>query len=144
MNTNKTYEKLLELTKGQVSNWHEEAKYRQQNRKWLRYSGSVALRILAAIKNIEGMNQKKLADMMGVSQQQISKIIKGHENLTLETIGKLSEALGVELISFPEFRYSKPSDVNPPKKKSISYKNKMEKFSIAEEPATKYRTRTGK
>jgi len=50
----------------------------------------------------EGMTQKKLAELMNVSPQQISKILKGQENLTLETISKLSETLGVDLISFPE------------------------------------------
>lgn len=32
--------------------------------------------------------------------------MKGHENLTLETIYNLSQALGIELISFPEYKYS--------------------------------------
>lgn len=35
---------------------------------------------------------------MGVSPQQISKIVKGNENLTLETIVKLEKCLGAKLI----------------------------------------------
>ena len=52
------------------------------------------------------MSQAKLAEVVGVSPQQISKIVKGHENLTLETIYKLSRALGEELIAFPVYKHN--------------------------------------
>lgn len=100
------HEKLLALSGGHTSTWSDDADFRLKNHKWLRYSGNVAIRALAAIEDKEGMTQKQLAEIMGVSPQQINKILKGHENLTLESIAKLSEALGVELISFPEFKYS--------------------------------------
>ncbi len=35
---------------------------------------------------------------MNVSPQQISKIVKGQENLTLETISNLEIALGIQII----------------------------------------------
>jgi len=105
----KIHEKLYELSEGHVSTWSQEADYRLKNHKWLRYSGNIAIRILAAMEDRVGMTQKKLAEIMNISPQQISKILKGHENLTLETIAKISEALGVELISFPEYKYSAPS-----------------------------------
>jgi transcriptional regulator with XRE-family HTH domain len=44
------------------------------------------------------MSQQKLAKLMNVSPQQISKIVKGHQNLTLETIVKLENALMIKLI----------------------------------------------
>ena len=53
---------------------------------------------------------------MGVSPQQINKVLTGGENLTLETISKFSEVLGVELISFPEYKYSAPAGSRPPAK----------------------------
>lgn len=101
-----THQKLKTLSQGKVSGWHKEAQRRKKNRKWLQYSSQVARRVLAAIEGIEGMNQKKLAEQIGVSPQYISKVVKGEENLSLETIAKLSEALGVELISFPEYKDS--------------------------------------
>jgi transcriptional regulator with XRE-family HTH domain len=103
----KTQEKLLALSNGEVSTFLAEAKYRQKNRKWLRYSSKIAGRALAAIEEKEGLNQKTLAEQIGVTPQYVSKMLKGQENLSLETIAKLSEALGVELISFPEYKYSK-------------------------------------
>jgi transcriptional regulator with XRE-family HTH domain len=47
---------------------------------------------------------------LDVKPQYISKLLKGEENFTLETIPKLSTALGIELISFPAYKYSKPVD----------------------------------
>jgi len=35
---------------------------------------------------------------MNISPQQISKIVKGQENLTLETISNLEIALGIQII----------------------------------------------
>ena len=39
---------------------------------------------------------------MGCSQQYVSLILKGKENLTLETISKLERVLDYEILSFPE------------------------------------------
>ena len=36
--------------------------------------------------------------MIGVSPQYVNKIVKGKENLTLDTISKLEQALGIKLI----------------------------------------------
>lgn len=44
------------------------------------------------------LSQKQLAERMDVSPQQISKIVKGQENLTLETISNLEIALGIQII----------------------------------------------
>lgn len=97
--------------------WSEESSLRQKNRKWLKYSSNIARRILAAIEGNEKIkNQTDLAKLVGVKQQQISKILQGRENLTLETIANLSTALGTELISFPSYKdsfiYFK-SDIKP-------------------------------
>jgi transcriptional regulator with XRE-family HTH domain len=102
MNKNKG----LILQKDGSTKWKERANFRIKNRKWLGYSGKIALRIMSAIEDIPGMNQKLLAERAGVSPQQVSKIVKGQENLTLQTIAKFSEILGAELISFPEFKYN--------------------------------------
>ena len=47
------------------------------------------------------MTQKKLAEIVGVSPQYINKVVKGRENLTLETIVKMEKALGIALIEIP-------------------------------------------
>ena len=44
------------------------------------------------------MTQKEFAEMVGCSQQYISRILKGRENLSLETISKIESALGTSII----------------------------------------------
>lgn len=77
--------------------WGEDAQYRKDNREWLMNSAKVALVVLRALKEIP-MTQRKLAQGMGVKPQQISKIVKGRENLTLETISRLERALGIKIV----------------------------------------------
>ena len=79
------------------SKWIEEAKKRRENRVWQKHSQKIAIKILKAIRE-KGIRQKQLAEMIGVSPQQINKIVKGNENLTLVTIAKLESALNIELI----------------------------------------------
>lgn len=89
--------KIDKISVEDKSGWIEDAKYRRANRGWLRKSQSIALRILDVLDE-KDMQQKDLAEAMAVSQQQISKIVKGKQNLTLETISKLETVLGVQLI----------------------------------------------
>lgn len=44
------------------------------------------------------LTQKALAECMGCTQQYISKILKGKENMSLDTLSKLEDALGICLI----------------------------------------------
>ncbi len=52
-------------------------------------------------KPINGMTKKKLAEKMGVTPKYISKVVKGKENLTLETISKIEGVLGIRLVEVP-------------------------------------------
>lgn len=99
-------DKLKKITSAKPSKWKERAEFRS-SRPWLKkYSSQIARRILAVIEKDEELNQVKLAQSLNVKPQQVSKIIKGRENLTLETIYNLSQALGVELITFPTYKYN--------------------------------------
>lgn len=44
------------------------------------------------------MTQVVLAEKMGCSQQYVSKILKGHENLSLESIWKIESILEIDLV----------------------------------------------
>ncbi len=83
--------------------WSKTAEFLIRNSKWLGYSSNIAKRILAALEENENFTQKKLATAIRVSPQYISKVVQGKENLSLETIAKISEAVGVELISFTSY-----------------------------------------
>ncbi len=106
-NKNKNIQKLKSLISDKPSAWKEKAEYRK-SRPWLKaYSSQIARRIVAIINDGDKeINQTKLAEALGVRRQQVSKIIKGEENLTLESIYKLSRALNYELISFPPYKYN--------------------------------------
>jgi len=97
--------KIDKIKDDKPSKWKENAKYRAEN-KWLEYSSKIARRILAIIEKKPDLTQARLAVALNVSPQHVSKIVKGYENLTLETIHKLSKVLGEELITFPPYKYS--------------------------------------
>lgn len=46
------------------------------------------------------MSQRQLADSMGCSPQYVSRLLKGEENLSLETICKLESALNVPILQY--------------------------------------------
>lgn len=81
----------------QDNTWIKQAKQRQKNRGWLKHSQKIAIKVLRTLRE-KNIRQKQLAEMLGVSPQQVNKIVKGKENLTLETISKIEEALNVSLI----------------------------------------------
>ena len=80
------------------SKWREKAEWRLTNKSWLRYSQCIAMKILDRMEEI-GLSQKSLAEKMGCSQQYISKVLKGRENLSITTISKLEEALEFEILN---------------------------------------------
>ena len=50
-----------------------------------------------------GLIQKALAERINCTQQYISKILKGKENMSLDTLSKLEKALGITLILDDEY-----------------------------------------
>jgi transcriptional regulator with XRE-family HTH domain len=93
-------EKFGKLLSSEKSKWFDEATWRIENEKWLDISALIALRILMTLDE-QNMTQKQLAEKLGISPQQVNKIVKGSENLTLETISKLETALDITLIDIP-------------------------------------------
>ena len=111
-------DKVIEFLKAHESptpsRWREEAEWRRANREWFRYSQYIAIRMLSRMDELH-ITQTVLADKMGCSQQYISKVLKGKENLSLETISKIESALDLDLIksalSFvKEYDYQEPEE----------------------------------
>jgi DNA-binding XRE family transcriptional regulator len=113
------------------SNYIENSAFRLKNKKWLKYSSNIARRIYVALLSDQKMTQKQLAEIIDVKPQYISKVLKGQENLSLQTIAKISDALGVELISFPDYKYTK----NYIAQSAINHSCKVVKMDI---PSFKY------
>ena len=79
------------------SMWKDEAKKRRENRRWLNYSQEIAMFLHDKMEEL-GMTQTALAERMNCTQQYISRILKGKENLSLETIVRLEDAIGTKFI----------------------------------------------
>ena len=84
------------LNKGE-NTWELKARERLANKSWLKHSRRIALKLNFFLRDNK-IKQKDLAELLNVSPQQVSKIIKGRENLTLETISKIENVLKIELL----------------------------------------------
>jgi transcriptional regulator with XRE-family HTH domain len=91
-------DKLKEVAKPRSEAAKERAKFRKENREWLRMSQDIALSLHYYLRNT-GMSQKQLAEKMCVSAVYVGKLLKGGENLTLETICKIQNVIGENIVS---------------------------------------------
>ena len=91
-------EQFLKLVSGEDTKTLAEIHSRNIQRDMLRESQQIALKVLLRLQEL-AWSQKKLALEMGVSPQQISKIVKGRENLTLETQIKLQNILNIPILA---------------------------------------------
>ena len=94
---NKLLEYLENHQPATPSNWREKAEWRRENRDWIRHSQEIALAMLNKMDELK-MSQTALAKQLGCSQQYVSKLLKGGENLSLETISKIEKALTITII----------------------------------------------
>ncbi len=92
----KSIDKINRIAKDN-SKWKEKALKRRENRPWQKHAQKIAVKVLRAMRS-QKMKQKELAEKIGVSPQQISKIVKAQENLTLQSIAKLEKALQIDLL----------------------------------------------
>lgn len=64
---------------------------------WAEYSQAIASTMSKRMSEL-GLTQQMLAGKMNCIQQYISKVLKGQKNMSLETICKIENALGIEII----------------------------------------------
>ena len=79
------------------SKWRELFDFLETNKSWLRHSQNIAMLMLDRMEEL-GMSQKQLAEKMNCSPQYISKVLRGRENLSLETLTKIENALEISII----------------------------------------------
>ena len=65
--------------------------------KWMCHSRAIAVTISNRMEEL-GMTQWSLAEKMNCTQQYVSKVLKGRENLSLETLCKIENALGIRIL----------------------------------------------
>ncbi|MCH5176282.1 MAG: helix-turn-helix transcriptional regulator [Prevotellaceae bacterium] len=91
-------ERLKRHQSSTPSRWREKAEYRLQNKSWLRHSQRIAMLMLDKMEEMS-LTQKQLAEQMGCSQQYVSKVLKGQENLSLETMAKIEDCLNISILN---------------------------------------------
>jgi transcriptional regulator with XRE-family HTH domain len=120
------HQKIAAIASKEPSGWLKDAQWRSENRAWLKHSQAIAIRILRTLR-AKNVSQKELAEKIGVSPQQVNKIVKGRENLTLETISKLEAALDIVLLALPpsseSTTHKRSSTLVPEPKKSTAKKS---------------------
>lgn len=139
----------LKNSSKQDNSWIERAKYRKENKAWLDISFAIAVKVMSALKanktaDIFPKTQKELAEAMNCSPQYVNKLLKGTENLQLETIVKIEQILNVPLIEVPEFqttiqveqysRYTKPDELIGGASSLSNYDELFSSFSYESEP----------
>lgn len=84
------------------SGWKDKAQERKKNKEWRSLADKIAVTILKHLRD-NSLTQVELAKRLDVTPQYVSKIVQGRENLTIENICKIQQALGVQLIEVPEY-----------------------------------------
>lgn len=107
MTNNEKFKSLISKEKTATVSRNKE---RIKNRARLRESQDIALKVLTKLDAL-GWSQRRLAKELNVSAQQVNKIVKGKENLTLETQVKLQQVLDIPILA-------------------SYYENKIEEFSF--------------
>lgn len=93
---NTTTEKIpCEALEAEVVKYVTDVK--QDKKDWVEYSQLIAAAMSKRMAEL-GLTQQMLAGKMNCTQQYISKVLKGKKNMSLETICKIENALGIEII----------------------------------------------
>ena len=130
----KNKEKFLSLVSKEKTNTLEKNRERIKNRAMLRESQQIAIKVLKKLDEL-GWSKKDLADALGVAPQQITKIISGQENLTIETQIKLQNALDIPVLA--SYYENRIQNIN---EKILTIDKKIEHFAaVANEVSTNYR-----
>jgi len=120
---------LKKLTEAKPSSWLTDAKKNAIKTEAAIKSMELAIHIANSIE-AQGISQKSLAEKLGVSPQYISRLLKGKQNLSLETITSLEFALGITLISIPpveQFELPKESDLSIASEEEVNYTAEAQK-----------------
>ncbi len=107
-------DKFLALVTDSDEGFMKEVDYRINNWAWLTESFGIAVKILMRLDELK-WSQKDLANALGVSPQQINKIVRGKQNLKLETVVKLQQVLDIPLLaSYIENKAAQKEAINLP------------------------------
>ena len=76
------------------STFAEDAKWREENEVWLKWSQSIALSIVDYMQ-ANNLSRSDIAIKLGVSPQYVSRILSGHTNFSFKSIAEIEKKLGI-------------------------------------------------
>ena len=102
-------QKMKSLAKKQVGKpkWQAIAEWNESHKDALDDYVVIALRLINFMDQ-KGLQRKEVAERLGVSSQALGRILKGRQNLTLQTIRKIENVLGINLITVHHSTISSP------------------------------------
>ncbi|UKM65671.1 helix-turn-helix transcriptional regulator [Flavobacteriaceae bacterium GSB9] len=100
-------ENLNKIITKTATQWKTRAKQDRNNRRNITRAQAFALELMDYM-DLHNIKQTDLANKMGVSAQQVNKILRAKANLTFETLDKIADALEVN-IPAPKIREIKSS-----------------------------------
>ena len=94
-----TLEFLEAHQSGKPSTFIEDAKWRQENEVWLKWSRGVAMSIVDYMQE-NGLSRSDIAAKLGVSPQYVSRILSGNTNFSFKSVADIEGKLGISCMKF--------------------------------------------
>ncbi len=93
----KTLKFLKRNLSSEPSKFAEEAKWRQDNEVWLKWSQGIAMKIIDYMQEHK-LSRADIASRLGCSPQYVSKILSGHTNFSFKTIADIEKCLNIHIM----------------------------------------------
>lgn len=93
----KTLEFLEKNLSSEPSTFAEEAKWRQENEVWLKWSQGIAMKIINYMQEHK-LSRADIASRLGCSPQYVSKILSGHTNFSFKSIAEIEKCLNIRIM----------------------------------------------
>lgn len=93
----KTLKFLERNLSSEPSKFVEEAKWRQDNEVWLKWSQGIAMKIIDYMQEHK-LSRADIASRLGCSPQYVSKILSGHTNFSFKTIADIEKCLNIHIM----------------------------------------------
>lgn len=93
----KTLKFLERNLSSELSTFAEEAKWRQDNEVWLKWSQGIAMKIIDYMQEHQ-LSRADIAARLGCTPQYVSKILSGHTNFSFKSIAEIERCLNIHIM----------------------------------------------
>ena len=93
----KTLKFLERNLSSEPTTFAEEAKWRQDNEVWLKWSQGIAMKIIDYMQE-HNLSRADIASRLGCSPQYVSKILSGHTNFSFKSIAEIEKCLNIQIM----------------------------------------------